>query len=61
MEIIQWLVGWFTYLGPPTAIVVIAVYAVILGKRNTDAAGKSVAYSKEMVGLLKEIRDLLKR
>jgi len=61
---VQWLVEWITYLFP-IVFVIFVVYALIYRKRamkkHTEIVDKSLAYSKETVDLLKEIRDLLKR
>ena len=65
MEIISWSVGWFNYLFPIIffgfLVYYLLVYRKKVMKRYNEIVDKNLAYGKETVELLREIRDLLKR
>ncbi len=65
MELIKWLVSWVNYLFPVLFVIVFIYYFFVATKkqktRYQENVERSFSYEREMVELLKEIRDLLKK
>ena len=59
------LIGWLNYLAGPTLFLILIIAVIVFRQQNykkyDEAISKSRTNQDEMITLLKEIRDLLKK
>ena len=59
------LIGWLNYLAGPIILLILIIAIIVFRRKNLkkyeEAMSKSWTNQEEMIKILKEIRDLLKK